>query len=505
MPPEGSPDKKNQGAGAASEKPKRRLMVYQTKENFESDVYTKALKKRPIVFGVLPKMRSALKPHQVAGVGWLSAVYLAGWPGVLLADDMGVGKTIQALAFMALLKENGVLRRGRPALIVAPTSLLSNWQNEHELHLVPPGLDGKLVAYGRSLRDLRLAGGNEAERASELLDTATMRNASWVLTTYETLRDYQFSFARIPFSCVILDEVQKAKNPRSRLTAALKSINSDFTIGLTGTPVENSLADLWTISDIVAPGLLPPLNEFARAYPPKDSEALLRLSQKLLESQPGSDGSPVPSFALRRMKADIAADLPEKHPGNNEPGSLQVEDMPRLQADKYSDVDAQAQSGKLGILRALHDFRSISLHPIDPAALSGQMDAKSYIAQSARMRRAFEILKEIHSKNEKVLIFVNSRKIPNVLVTLIERSFNCPSPMIIRGDVFTQRRQPTVDEFSQLHGFAALILSPRAAGVGLNITAANHVIHLDRWWNPAVEDQCTDRAYRIGQKKPVWV
>jgi SNF2 family DNA or RNA helicase len=157
------------------------------------------------------------------------------------------------------------------------------------------------------------------------------------------------------------------------------------------------------------------------------------------------------------------------------------------------------------MLRALHDFRSVSLHPIDPTALGREMGDEYYIAASARLRVAFAILRQVQSKGEKALVFLHSKKVQNVLSVLIERTLGCSTPKIVRGDVLSHRRQEIVDEFSAQPGFGVLILSPRAAGVGLNIVAANHVIHLDRWWNPAVEDQCTYRAYRIGQTKPVWV
>ena len=180
--------------------------------------------------------------------------------------------------------------------------------------------------------------------------------------------------------------------------------------------------------------------------------------------------------------------------------------MPSLQAQRYADVSAATQAGQIKILRALHDFRSISLHPADPETVTGGlMLGDEYIKMSARLSQAFDKLEDIASKNEKVIIFVNSRRIQSVLARLIEQKFGCPRPEFIRGDTIPGQRQEIVNRFSGLKGFAALVLSPRAAGVGLNIVAANHVIHLDRWWNPAVEDQCTDRAYRIGATKEVYV
>jgi len=177
-----------------------------------------------------------------------------------------------------------------------------------------------------------------------------------------------------------------------------------------------------------------------------------------------------------------------------------------VQAQRYADVSAATQAGRIKILRALHDFRSISLHPVDPETVAGGlMPGDEYIKMSARLSQAFDKLEHITTRNEKAIIFVNNRRIQTVLSRLIEQKFGCPKPEYIRGDTIPGQRQEIVNRFSALKGFAVLILSPRAAGVGLNIIAANHVIHLDRWWNPAVEDQCTDRAYRIGATKDVYV
>lgn len=508
LPPEGPPAT---GAGkiiGEEKRTRRSLLALVTKENFEQGTYARQLAGRDVGEDFIPPMRSSLRPHQLDGLDWLKRAYRAGWPGVLLADDMGLGKTIQSLAFLQWLQSIRSLRRDRPGLIVAPTSLLANWEREHDQHLLEPGLGDRLIAYGSAIKGIRIGTGAEAEKGGSLLDVEQLRSAGWILTTYETLRDYQFSFSRVHFGCVVLDEVQKAKNPASRLTAALKSLRADFTLSMTGTPVENSLADLWTVADIVAPGMLPPLKEFMKFYGAPDEEGRRVLSKLLLEERTlerEGQVERVPPFVLRRMKSDIAADLPRKIPEQHTRNTLDIATMPSLQADRYAEVDSQVQVGQLPMLRALHDLRSISLHPIDPVAVTGQMSDVDYIMQSARVSRAFEILRTVRAANEKVLIFVHSKKIQNVLSVLIERQLAVTRPMIIRGDVPALQRQRIVDDFTKTSGFGALILSPKAAGVGLNIVAANHVIHLDRWWNPAVEDQCTDRAYRIGQTKPVHV
>ncbi|MET4481576.1 SNF2-related protein [Bradyrhizobium sp. F1.13.3] len=490
-------------ARKVDETPKRRIHILQTKSNFDSSEFKRQMKARQLGDVSLPPMKAKLKSHQEEGVSWLTSSYVTGWPGVLLADDMGLGKTLQSLSFLMILLRERVVRRGRPALVVAPTSLLRNWQDEHAKFAFDEGLGKPLVAFGSQLRGLRL--GKTNIDGLMLLDAAQIANANWVLTTFETIRDYHMSFAQIPFSVAVLDEIQKAKNPATRINAALKTLNVDFVISMTGTPVENSISDLWAITDITAPGYFSSLREFMKTYgkaQPAEARqsALEKLSAELLQKSE-VDGRVVPPYALRRMKEDVAKDLPTKHQGR-----MIRAYMPEVQAQRYADVSAATQAGKIKILRALHDFRSISLHPVDPDAVEGGlMRGDEYIKMSARLDQAFSKLEGIAQKNEKVIIFVNSRRMQTVLSRLIKQKFGCPKPEYIRGDTIPGQRQEIVNRFSALSGFAALILSPRAAGVGLNIVAANHVVHLDRWWNPAVEDQCTDRAYRIGAIKDVHV
>jgi hypothetical protein len=365
------------------------------------------------------------------------------------------------------------------------------------------GLGAPLVAFGSELRNLKL--GHATSDGFQLLDSVQIAANRWVLTTYETVRDYHFSFAQVPFSVAVLDEIQKAKNPATRLNATLKSLPIEFVLSMTETPVENSISDLWAIADITAPGYFPPLREFMKRYG-KDREAserqkaLEELSKEVLQKSQ-IDGKVVPPYAFRRLKKDVAKDLPPKHEG-----PMIRRFMPPMQAKRYAELSAATQSKQFSLLRALHDFRSISLHPADPEAVgAGAIQPDEYIEMAARLTEAFRKLADIAIKNEKALIFMNSRRIQNVLARLIAYKFGCSKPEFIRGDTVPSQRQEIVNRFSALGGFAVLILSPRAAGVGLNIVAANHVIHLDRWWNPAVEDQCTDRAYRIGATKEVFV
>jgi hypothetical protein len=502
-PPEPTPRGEDDPNSIDELKPKKRIQILQTISNLDQAEFKRQLKPRRLSNSSLPQMKTRLKDHQRDGVTWLSSSYVVGWPGVLLADDMGLGKTLQSLSFLMLLRREGIIRKGRPALVIAPTSLLRNWQEEHRRHTLDGGLGDPLVAFGSELRKLKI--GDAAGDAITLLNTSEIANSPWVLATYEAIRDYHLSFARIPFSVAILDEIQKAKNPATRINATLKTLNVDFVVAMTGTPVENSISDLWAITDIAAPGYLPPLKDFMKRYGSgvdqvNRQKALEALSRELLQPAEVGDRSITP-YALRRLKEDVAKDLPAKHQG-----PMLRADMPARQAERYAEVSSAAQAGQIQILRALHDFRSISLHPIDPETVgTGILSGDEYIQLSARLTLAFKKLEHIAALDEKVIIFVHNRRMQTLLSRLIQHKFGCPKPEYIRGDTIPGQRQEIVDRFSSLKGFAALILSPRAAGVGLNIVAANHVIHLDRWWNPAVEDQCTDRAYRIGATKDVFV
>ena len=369
QPPETKPKAGSNGKDdKTAEDPPRRIKIFQTKSNFDHHEFKRQFRRRQLGYTSPPVMKIELKGHQEEGVAWLTNSYLAGWPGVLLADDMGLGKTLQSLSFLMLMRREGVIRSGHPALVVAPTSLLRNWQDEHAKHTLDEGLGQPLVAFGNQLRNLKL--GNATADDLTLLDTTQIAKANWVLTTYETVRDYHISFARVPFSIAVLDEIQKAKNPATRINATLKALNVDFVLSMTGTPVENSISDLWAITDITAPGYFTPLKEFMKAYgkaqePEARQRALEKLSGELLQKAE-IDGLRVPPYALRRLKEDVAKDLPPKHQG---PMIRAI--MPSVQAQRYADVSAATQSGRIKILRALHDFRSISLHPVDPETVAG--------------------------------------------------------------------------------------------------------------------------------------
>lgn len=451
-------------------------------------------------------LRSALKSHQKEGLTWLAHSSLAGRPGALLADDMGLGKTIQAIAFMAWLQEEArAARRPRaPFLIVAPTGLLGTWRTEIEKHLREPQLGILVPAFGSNLKLLRdedSFGSRDIETGKASLDAANWRDAGVVLTTYETLRDYHFSFARTRFGLIIYDEIQKLKNPGSQVTRAAKALNAEFTLGMTGTPVENRLQDLWSIMDVVAPGFLGASRDFEKRHPTDDPAALAKLKSQLTDPIKGR-----PPYMLRRLKGEVLDGMPDKtvHP-------IRM-DMPPAQASAYRDLVIRAAAasaagnlGKGGMLTALANMRGVSLHPVDPRHAPDDLDA--YAQDSARLAQTLSILEKIAKANEKALIFLEDLAMQERLAGLIADRFNLAHrPIRINGTVPGPKRQALVETFQARPGtFDVMILSPRAGGVGLTLTAANHVIHLSRWWNPAVEDQATDRVFRIGQTRDVHV
>jgi superfamily II DNA or RNA helicase len=381
-------------------------------------------------------------------------------------------------------------------LIVAPTGLLANWKREIEQHLAPGALGPVVSAYGAGLNRSREEIGRDIELGRAAIDGDAWSQAGVVLTTFETMRDYHLSFARQPFSAIIYDEAQKLKNPASQMTRAGKTLNARFQLAMTGTPVENRLQDLWSVFDVIHPGLLGSSKAFESSYPASDPDKLRELNAVLTEA---SDTRP--ALLLRRMKDDCLPGLPAKH---IHPLPLA---MPRPQAEAYERVIQRAMAargtGKRGhMLEILHMLRGVSLHPYAPEDATG-----SYFEESARLQSTFETLDAIKAKGEKTLIFCESLAMQALLAAEIRRRYGLGHDVLrIHGGVTGDARQAAVEQFQRrASGFDVMILSPKAGGVGLTLTAANHVIHLSRWWNPAVEDQATDRVFRIGQSRDVHV
>ncbi len=451
---------------------------------------------------------SALKPHQVDGLNWLQNHWLRGSPGAILADDMGLGKTIQSLAFICWIKElktrNG--KKCKPFLIVAPTGLLKNWIDEHNIHFESSYLGKVIGAFGNDLKKLKntyidTKDKKELSSGTPILDTNKIQSADWVLTTYETLRDYSHSFGSVCWEAIIFDEAQKIKNPAVLISEQARAVasNADFVLAMTGTPVENRMSDLWSIADTCHSGILGDLKTFSKIYEgdyENVKDSLFRLQGELINT---GDKEPI-RLVLRRMKCSNLNGLPPR----NDDVKIRI-NMPEMQRNAYHSIIDNAtpcDNYNSNMLKVLFGIRTVSLHPT--LAEEANLKDEEFIGQSARLIGAFNILNDIYSKQEKVLIFLESRVLQPVIQGIIQRKYHLNNPpLIINGDVSGLRRKDMVDVFQESAGFNAMILSPKAGGVGLTLTAANNVIHLSRWWNPAVEDQCTDRIYRIGQKKSI--
>jgi hypothetical protein len=489
--------RKNSGSDITKQKIPKNVLIIETNFNNSNFVHTTvSLRKGTVGFPEL--LRTHPKEHQVQGLNWLQAHWTSGSTGALLADDMGLGKTFQALTFLCWLKEQmnlGLIDK-RPLLIVAPVGLLKNWEAEHSLHLSNPGLGDVLRAYGDHIKFLK-KGSHKNGNAG--LDTTLLSSADWVLANYEAVSDYQLSFGAVKFACIVFDEAQKIKTPSARMTHAAKGLNSEFVLAMTGTPVENRLADLWCISDVAQPSALGSIKEFSVQYETPNSEsAIAGLREKIWQEESSIQvGSPL--LMLRRLKTKKLKGLPAKHE------HVIRMPMPAEQEQAYKHAVAMKEiKGPQGTLGAIQALRAVSLHPdLYMGKFSDLVPEKS-----ARFLVAFNILDECFAKKEKALVFLESLDLQSSdqLPLILQQRYKLSNlPLVINGEVNTQLRQDRVDEFQSREGFDVMILSPKAGGVGITLTAANHVIHLSRWWNPAVEDQCSDRAYRIGQTKDVHV
>lgn len=453
-------------------------------------------------------VQADLKEHQTDSFRWKLEAWAAGLPGVLNADEQGLGKTLQAIAFLAWMKENmSRAERGRtgPVLVVAPTSLLVNWEEEVDKHLRAPALGNVIRLYGSALGGKKKPGrqGVETESGNVILDLSDLHEAIadarghryWVLTTYTTLTNYQHSLAKIPFSTVVFDEIQNIKNPTTLSAKAAMAVNADFRIGLTGTPIENSTIDLWAIMEQITPGRFGSLSDFRARFGEPAEGNMRELYSLMFEPQ-----DELPPVALRRLKEKVAKDLPAK--GRRIHPRL----MPEVQAVAYEEARRKLSSGTRGAaLKMLHHIRSVSVHPNAEAASEDAV----YVAMSARLQAAMDILRSVEDRGERALVFIEHVKMQHRFIELLKREFNLPRVDLINGSTPIPRRQEIVTRF-QRHlkrdeGFEVLVLGPKAAGTGLTLTAATHVIHLSRWWNPAVEEQCNDRIHRIGQTRPVTV
>ena len=407
-------------------------------------------------------LNGTLRDYQKRGVAWLSMLKRLGF-GACLADDMGLGKTIQVLAFLE--SRRGF---GDRTLLVAPASLLGNWEKEAERFT--PSLK-VCIAHGRQ----------EASPDADL-----------TITTYGmvTRRDY---FAETEWDNVILDEAQAIKNPSAKQTRAVKNLKGRYKVALTGTPVENSTSDLWSIFDFINCGLFGTEREF-NDFTSSSDETLYQKLRGMI--------SP---FMMRRLKTDksIAGDLPDKIE-KDEYISLSKKQvilyhklLDQLEGALLS-VDSKNRVGL--ILKMITSFKQVCNHPDQYLGQS-----KFSEADSGKMVLLRQICETISEKRERVLVFTQYREMVAPLTNLLTDVFG-RAGSVIHGGVTPKERTELVKRFNSEDEYTPfMVLTLKAGGVGLNLTAANHVIHFDRWWNPAVENQATDRTFRIGQKRNVVV
>ncbi len=432
-------------------------------------------------------LRGALRPYQKTGVHWLRFLTRLGL-GACLADDMGLGKTVQVIALLLHQKQEAE-ETGKPSLLVVPASLIANWKAEIERFA--PSLT-TLIAH-------------PSEGVTEASDVA--QACDLIITTYTMLTRLEWLHSR-DWRFVILDEAQAIRNAGTRQSRAVKELRAEGRIALTGTPVENRLSDLWSLFDFLNPGLLGSAKAFGRLAKQMSQE-----SAKPNEPRTGSPGSANPyaplrtlvrPYILRRLKTDksVIADLPEKSEVNAWCG------LSRRQAALYEQAVrelAAAVDGADGIQRrgivlaSLMRLKQICNHP------SQWTGDNSYAEEeSGKFARLKEICEELAERQEKALVFTQFREVTAPLADFLARIFGRPG-LTLHGQTAVGKRRELVEAFQRDHGPPFFVLSLKAGGTGLNLTAASHVIHFDRWWNPAVENQATDRAFRIGQKRNVLV
>lgn len=428
-----------------------------------------------------------LKTHQEEGVAWLQYLLSSKAPGCLMADDMGLGKTLQVLYFIDWHAQTHPGHK--PYLIVAPVSLIENWHNEY-------------LRFFKRPMQVTILSSAQVPRKFDHRAIDMMQHCELILTNYETVRNCQLNFCAVDFDLVVIDEAQKVKTPGTLVTNAVKALKSSFRVAMTGTPVENTLLDLWCIMDFCVPGLLGNAKEFAKQYqsPLKNQDKdLIALGNEIHEK--------LGIYFMRRLKADAAKDLPAKYEVKE-----QVE-MPAIQDTMYRNVVSAYNPEKKGdMLVTIMGIREVSEHPyLHDDSLSFH-ECDELIADAARLKATMTFLDKIHSASEKAILFAERKETQRMLQRVVRKEYGYTAK-IINGDtpvsadpsLGKQSRQTAIDDFQNRKGFGVIIMSPVAAGMGLNVTAANHVIHYSRHWNPAKENQATDRAYRIGQDKDVYV
>jgi non-specific serine/threonine protein kinase len=423
-------------------------------------------------------LKAELRPYQRTGVQWLDFLTRLRL-GACLADDMGLGKTIQVLGLLSILQNRPP---GGPSLLVAPASLLANWASES----------------ARFAPDLRVMLAHPAfTPAAELTNMTPGSFAAFdlVVTSYGSLLRTD-ALAKTPWRLVVLDEAQAIKNPNAKQTRVVKALQGESRIALTGTPIENNLRDLWSIFDFINPGLLGSSKAFA--------DFVKRLSTEDPPSYAPLRRLAAP-YILRRLKTDksVIADLPDKTEVkaycsfSKRQAALYQATVAELEQKLKQSEDDMARRGL--VLAMLMRLKQICNHP---AQWLG--DGSYQVEDSGKFGRLVEIAETAASRQEKLLVFTQFREIIPALERLLASAFSRPG-LVLHGETAVGKRRDLVKKFQEDQTIPFFILSLKAGGSGLNLTAASHVAHFDRWWNPAVENQATDRAYRIGQKRNVLV
>ena len=424
-------------------------------------------------------LNGTLRPYQQVGLRWLYLVAKLGL-GACLADDMGLGKTIQVLSLLLVLKNQANGNR-QPSLLVAPASLLANWASE--LDRFTPNLKS-LIAHPSAMSAPEL----------KTLSREQLQDVDLVITSYGSLLRIPW-LAETAWHLVVLDEAQAIKNPNAKQTRIARKLNARSRFALTGTPIENRLGDLWSIFDFINPGLLGSAKQFTSFT-------------KRLADRPHNPYAPlrelVRPYILRRLKTDktVISDLPDKT-------ELKAFcQLSRKQAVLYQDAvdelagqldEATGIKRKGLVLSFLMRFKQICNHPSQ--WLGDGAWAEEDSGKWARLRDIAEV---VAAKQEKLLVFTQFREVTSPLAGFLGSVFGRPG-LVLHGETEVKKRRELVRRFQEDEGVGFFVLSLKAGGAGLNLTAASHVVHFDRWWNPAVENQATDRAFRIGQNKNVLV
>lgn len=427
------------------------------------DSATDALAEHPVKnleYSAPVALKANLYPYQKQGYQWMRFI-VDSQCGCILGDEMGLGKTLQVIALITEQKQAG---RG-PALVVAPVSLLENWRREFE-------------KFTEGIKVFVHHGSSRTGLYTDLLGYDV------VVISYNTASSDQALLKMIDWNLLVVDEAQNIKNPSANRTKSIKRIPCHTAIAVTGTPFENHMTDLWSIMDFIAPGCFGKLADFEREFS-DDLDGATKLEPFLTP------------LMIRRRVSEVAQDLPERI---DVPQVLELSDNEVIAYEQQREKILESFNGKNATLPMLQKLRMYCTHP----SLIDESSYEDPTVSSGKYVRLCELLEEIISLNEKTILFTSYNKMFDILQQDISRRFGIPV-MAINGSTPTGERQPIIDRFSAVDGSALLVLNPRAAGAGLNITAANRVIHYNLEWNPSLQDQASARAYRRGQDKTVFV